>query len=163
MNKRTEARPIADDELLIERTFDAPAALVFRIWEKPEHMQRWWGPKDFTCTSLSLDFRPGGAWRACIYAHAYGESWMSGVFREIERDRRIVFSFKWEDGNEQPGLDTLVTVEFQELNGRTVQSFHQTPFISVEIRDSHVSGWSECIDREAAYAEAMARNNGKDA
>ncbi len=163
MGPRAEARAVADDELLIERTFDAPAALVFRIWEKPEHMQRWWGPKDFTCTSLSLDFRPGGKWRACIHADAYGESWMSGVFREIERDRRIVFSFKWEDGNEQPGVDTLVTVEFQELNGRTVQSFHQTPFVSVEIRDSHVSGWNECIDREAAYAEAMARNKGEGA
>ena len=78
MTQRAETRPVADDELLIERTFDAPAALVFRIWEKPEHMQRWWGPKDFTCTSLSLDFRPGGNLGATVQLdpETVGQFWV---------------------------------------------------------------------------------------
>ncbi|HEV7368729.1 SRPBCC domain-containing protein [Arenibaculum sp.] len=157
MTTGTEARRPADDELLIERVFDAPASLVFRIWEQREHMIRWWGPKDFTCTSLDVDFRAGGAWRACIASDAHGESWMSGRFREIERDRRIVFTFAWEDGDEQPGVETLVTVTFAERDGRTVQTFHQTPFLSVASRDSHVDGWNECFDRERDYAGDLAR------
>jgi len=155
MTPPTDAARVADDELLIVRTLDAPPALVFRIWEQREHMIRWLGPKDFTCTHLEMDFRPGGRWRACIESEAYGETWMGGEYREIERDRRIVYSFAWEDGRDQPGIDTLITVTFRDDNGRTVQSFHQAPFISVESRDSHVGGWNECFDREQAYAESL--------
>jgi uncharacterized protein YndB with AHSA1/START domain len=53
-------------ELFISRTFAAPVALVYRLWSEPAHMQRWWGPKDFICRALEMDFRPGGRWRACI-------------------------------------------------------------------------------------------------
>lgn len=156
MTAGVEAERLADHELLITRTFDAPVALVFRIWEQREHMIRWLGPKAFTCTSLDLDFRPGGAWRACIESEAYGKSWMGGQFREIEKYRRIVFTFSWEDGRDQPGVDTLVTVTFTEQDGKTVQTFHQAPFLTVEGRDSHVGGWNECFDREQAYAESLA-------
>lgn len=90
-------------------------------------------------------------------SEAYGESWMGGQFREIEKDKRIAYTFAWEDGRDQPGVDTLVTVTFTEQDGKTVQSFHQAPFISVEARDSHVGGWNECFDREQVYAESLAR------
>ena len=159
MTAEPNTRKVADDELLIVRTFDAPVELVFRIWAEREHMIRWLGPKDFTCTSLEMDFRPGGKWRACIASEAYGESWMGGEYREIERGKRIVYTFAWEDGPDQPGVETLVTVTFTEQNGRTVQTFHQAPFIHVEARDSHIGGWNECFDREQAYAEDLARGD----
>jgi uncharacterized protein YndB with AHSA1/START domain len=161
MSATAESRKMADDELLIIRTFDAPVSLVFRIWESREHMIRWLGPKNFTCTALELDFRAGGAWRACIESDAYGQSWMGGRFREIEKDKRIVYTFAWEDGRDQPGVDTLVTVTFAERDGRTVQSFHQAPFLNVEARDSHIGGWNQCFDREQAYAEELAREAGR--
>jgi uncharacterized protein YndB with AHSA1/START domain len=150
-------KQLSDDELLITRTFDAPVSLVFRIWEQRDHMIRWLGPKAFTCTSLDLDFRPGGKWRACIESEAYGQSWMGGEFREIEKDKSIVYTFAWEDGRDQPGVDTLITVTFAEEDGKTVQSFHQAPFLHVDARDNHVGGWNECFDREQAYAEALAK------
>lgn len=153
----TNEKKLADDELLITRTFDAPVSLVFRIWAERQHMIRWLGPKDFTCTSLEMDFRPGGKWRACIASEQYGESWMAGEYREIERDERIVYTFAWEDGPDQPGIETLITVTFHEEGGKTVQRFHQAPFVRVETRDSHVGGWSECFDREQAYAESLAK------
>ena len=149
-------RPVADDELLIVRTFDAPAALVFRIWEDRSHAIRWWGPKDFTTPHLEMDFRPGGKWRACIVSPAHGENWMSGVYREIERDKRIVFTFRWDEGS-GPTHETLITVTFSEENGRTTQTFHQTPFLTVESRDSHIGGWTQFIEKEGAYAERLAK------
>jgi uncharacterized protein YndB with AHSA1/START domain len=150
----TAAAPLADDELLIVRVFDAPVALVFRLWEDPEHRAHWWGPKGYVCKQLEQDFRPGGAWRACISSPTQGDSWHGGVFREIERDRRIVFSFAW-DAGPAAGVDTVITVTFAEQQGMTIQTFHQTPFASVERRDSHVVGWSLLIDREQAYAESL--------
>ena len=147
---------LPDDELFIVRAFDAPRPLVFRLWEDPAHRLRWWGPKGYACTHLTQDFRPGGAWRACITSAARGDSWHGGVFREIERDRRIVFTFTWEDGP-AGGVETVVTVTFADQNGMTVQTFHQTPFASVERRDSHVMGWSTLLDHEQAYVEALAQ------
>ena len=55
---------LADDELLITRTFDAPASVLFAVWSKPEHMKRWMGPTGFTCPVAEIDFRVGGAYRA---------------------------------------------------------------------------------------------------
>ena len=157
MKEPTSGQTLADDELLIVRTLDAPVALVFRIWAQREHMMRWLGPKAFTCTGLDLDFRPGGKWRGCIESEAYGQNWMGGEFREIEKDKRIVYTFAWEDGRDQPGVDMLVTVTFAEEAGKTVQSFHQAPFLNVEARDSHIGGWNECFDKEQAYAEGLAK------
>lgn len=152
-----ETDTLADDELLIERVFEAPRALVWRIWANREHMIRWLGPTDFACTHLEMDFRPGGKWRACIVSDEYGENWMGGEYREIEPERRIVYTFAWDEESGEPH-ETLVTVTFEDAGeGRTKQRFHQTPFTSVESRDSHIGGWSECFEREAAYVERLAR------
>jgi uncharacterized protein YndB with AHSA1/START domain len=162
MQARTEAlatpqrSPLADDELFIVRAFEAPPPLVFRMWEDPEHRAHWWGPKGFTCKHLAQDFRPGGAWRACISSPRAGDSWHGGVFREIERNRRIVFTFTW-DAGPAAGVETVITVTFAEQGAMTIQTFHQTPFTSVERRDNHVVGWSLLLDREQAYAEALAQ------
>lgn len=145
-----------DDELIITRTFAAPQALVFEVWSKREHMMQWLGPTGFTCTSLEMDFRPGGTWRACIVSDAHGESWMGGEYREIEPNRRIVYSFAWEDGRDQPGVPTLVTVTFEEKDGKTVQTFHQAPFLHKDGRDSHIGGWNQSFDKTQAYVERLA-------
>jgi uncharacterized protein YndB with AHSA1/START domain len=148
-------RPVADDELLITRIFDAPVALVFKLWAEREHLVRWFGPRNFTCTHLEMDFRPGGAWRACIMSDSYGERWMSGRYQTIEPERRIVTSFAWEQPHGQLGHENLVTVTFAEQDGRTVQTFHQAPFRDVAARDAHVRGWSSALDSEQAYLERL--------
>jgi uncharacterized protein YndB with AHSA1/START domain len=143
-------------ELTITRTYDAPVSLVFQIWSEREHMQQWLGPRGFTCTSLSLDFRPGGAWRGCIQSEQYGALWMGGVYREIVPDRRLVFTFAWDEGPDEPGLQTLVTVTFSERDGKTIQTFHQAPFVDEASRDSHIGGWNECFDKQQQYTERLA-------
>lgn len=158
MTARIDPKTMRDDELIIERVFDAPVALVFRIWEDRDHMIRWLGPKDFTCTYLDSDFRPGGKWRACITSDAYGENWMDGEYREIEKDRKIVYTFKWD---EEASLETVVTVTLAERDGKTLQIFRQTPFSSVEMRDSHIEGWNESFDRERDYVEPLARETAR--
>jgi uncharacterized protein YndB with AHSA1/START domain len=75
--------------------------------------------------------------------------------RIAKQDRRIVYSFAWE-GDDEDSIETLITVTFARDGQKTVQRFHQTPFISVESRDSHIEGWSESFDREQAYVEGLA-------
>lgn len=152
MTQTIEAPVIQDHELLIERTFDASPDLVFRVWTKPEHLMRWWGPKDFTTPTFEMDFRAGGAYRACIRDPEGNDHWMSGVYQVIVPARRIVMTFRWEDSEDGPY--NLVTVGFEAApGGRTKFSFHQATFADVATRDSHVGGWTECIDRMAAHLE----------
>jgi uncharacterized protein YndB with AHSA1/START domain len=148
---------LADDELLITRTFDAPAAVLFALWSQPEHMRRWMGPRNFVCPEVEVDFRVGGAYRVMIKSAEHGENWFGGIYREIEQDRRLVFTFAWENDGPSAGVETLVTITFEERDGKTVQTFHQRPFLDVERRDSHVGGWTQAFDKLAAYAAEIAK------
>ncbi len=138
-------------ELLITREFDAPPSLLFEIWEDPAHVVRWWGPEGFTATHLDWDLKPGKRWRAVMAAKDHGVFGMGGVIREVERDRRLVFTFAWDEDSGRD-RDTLVTVTFEEHDGRTLQTFHQTPFSSTAIRDSHVQGWASLFNKQAVHA-----------
>ena len=148
-------KDIRDDELLIIREFDAPVALVFRLWEDSHHMLRWWGPEEFTTVELDWELTPGRRWGGAMISRHYGLSRFDGIIREVERNRRIVFTFQWgeESGRDR---DTLVTVTFAEQGGRTIQTFHQTPFSTVAIRDSHVGGWNSLFNRQQLYVENIA-------
>jgi uncharacterized protein YndB with AHSA1/START domain len=155
MPTRPDAESMADDELLIVRSFVAPAALLFQMWSDPSHMKRWLGPAAFTCIAADLDFRVGGAWRACIQSAERGARWMGGRYREIAPGRRIVMTFAWEDGRDPPGVETLVTIDFVERDGTTTQRFHQAPFKTIEDRDGHIEGWTQTFDKEKAHAEGL--------
>lgn len=155
MAAKAEQRNLRDDELLVERTFDAPLALVFRLWESRDHMIRWWGPEKFTPVEMDWELTPGRPWRAAMASTQFGLSRMGGVVREVEKNRRIVFSFKW-DGDSGEDMDTVVTVTFAEKDGKTVQSFHQAPFSSVAARDSHVGGWNSLFNKQQIYVENIA-------
>jgi uncharacterized protein YndB with AHSA1/START domain len=130
---------------------------MFALWSNAEHMKRWMGPKDFTCPEATIDFRVGGTYRAMIKSAEHGENWFGGVYREIVHNERLVFTFAWDNQGPAAGVETLVTITFQEREGKTVQTFHQAPFRTVERRDSHVGGWNEAFDKQAAYAEKIAK------
>ena len=151
---------IADDELLITRRFDAPVSVVWRMWESRDHIIRWWGPEGFTVTDFDLDFRPGGKWRSGMTSDIYPKSWSNGTFIEIVPRERIVMTFAWEQGSGE-ATDTTITVTFEEKDGQTLQHFHQTPFESVESRDSHVGGWNSLFNKQQIYAENLAIAEGR--
>lgn len=147
---------LADDELLIDRILDAPVSLVFALWSDPEHLKRWMGPQTFDCPFAEVDFRVGGAYRMMIRSSDGGENWFGGVYREIEPNRRLVFTYVWE-GGPSAGVETVVTLLFEDLGGRTRQVFHQRGFARADRRDAHVGGWTSAFVKQAAYAEAVVR------
>jgi uncharacterized protein YndB with AHSA1/START domain len=148
---------LADDELLISRIVDAPADIVFSMWTDPEHFTHWMGPGKYECREATMDVRVGGAYRGMIYADDTGESWFGGLYREIEPHTRLVFTFKWDRGPSGE-LETLVTLTFREgTDGRTTMTFHQSPFLNIERRDSHVGGWNGAFNKLGEYAREVAR------
>ena len=106
-------------------------------------------------TRTSDPAAPGGP---ASSSEKHGANWSGGVYREIERDRRLVFTFAWDEGP-AGGVETVCTVTFAEQNGATIQTFHQTPFHDRARRDSHVVGWSQVLDRQQAYAETQAQGD----
>ena len=106
-----------------------------------------------------IDFRVGGTYRAMITSPARGENWFGGVYREIVANKRLVFTFTWDNDGPSAGVETLVTITFEEKGGKTVQTFHQRPFLNAERRDSHVGGWTSSFDKLAAYAAQIAKEH----
>jgi uncharacterized protein YndB with AHSA1/START domain len=147
----------ADNELLIVRSFDAPPSLVFALWSDPAHFKRWMGPKGFTCLEAAIDFRVGGTYRAMIESPGGGKNWFGGIFREIERDKRLVFTFAWDNEGPSAGIEMLVTITFEERDGKTIQTFHQALFRDAAARDRHVHGWNGTFDKEESYLRQLAK------
>jgi uncharacterized protein YndB with AHSA1/START domain len=150
MTARTSpAKRSAQPELVITRILDAPPSLVFQAWTAREHLVRWSCPHRFTLTHCEGDLRPGGAWRSCMHSADGEDLWLSGVYREIVEPERLVFTHAWEDARGKRGHETLVTVTFAAQGGKTKMTFRQAFFESVEERDGHQGGWTECFDRLA--------------
>jgi uncharacterized protein YndB with AHSA1/START domain len=152
----TSPKKVADNELLIVRSFDAPPSVIFALWSDPAHLKRWMGPKGFTCPEATLDFRVGGAYRVMIESAEHGENWFGGVYREIEPHTRLVFTFTW-DGGPSAGVETLVTITFEERGGKTIQTFRQARFRDAAARDRHAHGWNGIFDKEEFYLQQLAK------
>ena len=73
--------PAAERELTIRRSFDAPRALVFRVWTEPQHLAQWSCPRGLTMTENSGDLRVGGAFSACMRSPEGSDHRLRGVYR----------------------------------------------------------------------------------
>jgi uncharacterized protein YndB with AHSA1/START domain len=150
-------------ELTITRVFDAPRELVWRMWTDPAHARRWWGPRHHPATHLELDARAGGRWRIRLTGAETGrELWQGGVFREVKKPERLVFTFKWDEGH-GPAEEMLVTITFAEEGGKeskkTRMTFHQTPFVSADEHEGHTEGWNSSFDRMVDELTAIKEQN----
>jgi uncharacterized protein YndB with AHSA1/START domain len=147
--KKVKPSPTAADRTLrLTRIFDAPCAVLFKVWTQPEHLARWTAPRGFTVPVCEGELTPGGAWRSCLRMPDGTELWLSGVYRAIVPDRLLVFTHAWvEDGRRGP--ETLVTVKFAALGAKTKLTFTQGPFAAAESLHGHQGGWSECFEKLA--------------
>jgi len=146
----------SDAELYISRLFDAPRALVFEAWTKPEHLNRWCCPTGFTLPFSEGEIRTGGSFKTCMRSPEGQDHWLSGTYREITPPERLVFTHAWHDENGERGHETVVTITLKEEGGKTRLTLHQAFFTSKAARDGHESGWNATLDNLAAYLPQMA-------
>lgn len=113
---RTTTERTSDRELVITRTFRAPAEIVFEAYTNPEHVRRWWAPasRDVVVVSCDAEVRPGGSYR---YVLRKGDDTFafSGAYVEIARPTRLVYTQRFEP---MPG-EATITVAFEERGGAT--------------------------------------------
>jgi uncharacterized protein YndB with AHSA1/START domain len=144
------AQPASTDEqrvLELERVFEAPRELVYRLWTEPQHTARWWGPHGSRVSHSEMDFRVGGAWRLCMAFENGAEHWTHGVYREIRPRERLAMTYI----NDADGHEMLVEVDFLEEGTRTRLKLRQSIFLSINERDGHRGGWSQTLEAFADY------------
>ena len=97
--------------LRLTRRFQASPEALFTAFTDSRRLVRWFGPKGMTVPDCRIDLREGGGWRACMRSPQGNEHCVGGVYREIRRPNRLVFTWIWEQG-EMSGAETLVTLDF---------------------------------------------------
>ncbi|EMJ91922.1 SRPBCC domain-containing protein [Leptospira alstonii] len=148
-----------NEELVITRIFNAPRETVFEAWTIPEQIVRWWGPKDFTSPVCKIDFRVDGKYLFCMRSPDGQEFWSTGVYKEIVKPEKIVQtdSFADKDGNTVPASEygiqgswpesLLVTLIFEDHQGKTKLTLRHSGIPSGEIRDMTNVSWNESLDK----------------
>ncbi len=169
MEKKERINKQTEPGLVITRVFDAPRELVWKAWTEPEQFMRWWGPKNFTSPVSRIDLRVGGKYFNCMRSPEGQEFWSTGFYREIVPMERLVLtdSFADEKGNivlashyEMPGewpLELLVTVTFEEIDGKTKMTLRHVGIPSGTMSDNTQAGWNESFDKLAEHI--MIKNN----
>jgi uncharacterized protein YndB with AHSA1/START domain len=147
----------SDREIELTRVFDAPRELVFEACTKPEHVARWWGPRDSTLVVCEMDFRPGGGWRFVSRGPDGSEFGFRGEYREITPPERVVQTFEFDGA---PGHISVETMTLDERAGQTTLTARSV-FSSVEDRDAMLGsgmekGAAETYDRLAELLPTLA-------
>jgi uncharacterized protein YndB with AHSA1/START domain len=116
-SQRTTVQKKSEREVVVTRTFDAPARLVFEAWSKPELFKKWWVPRSMgmTLRSCELDLRTGGKYRLVFGDDPANPMAFFGRYLEVVPNKRIVWTNE-ESG--EPGSITAVT--FEERGGKTL-------------------------------------------
>jgi uncharacterized protein YndB with AHSA1/START domain len=137
--------------LNLSRTFAAPRSRVFRAFTERDQVKQWFGPQSFTITACAIDLRVGGAYRIVMRSPQGKELIVRGVYREISRPDRLVFTWAWEDEEGEPGHETLVTLSFVASGGKTLLRLSHRNFESASARDAHKGGWAGALACLAAH------------
>ena len=146
---RTTVERTSERELVVTRTVDGPARLVFEAWTRPELFQRWWAPKSFcvTLVSYEADVRTGGAYRLMM-DHASLEQPMAffGRYVEVTPPSRLVWT-----NEEEGGGGAVTTVTFEETDGATRVVVHEL-YASKDALDDAIAsgstgGWGEQLQQ----------------
>jgi uncharacterized protein YndB with AHSA1/START domain len=129
--------PQGEREIVITRSFDAPRALVYKALTDPEHVKKWWGPRQYGAVSATGEFRAGGRYR---YAQngPNGEVAFSGEIREAS-PARMVYTEEFEA---MPGHVAVTTVTLDERDGRTYMTLRSV-YQSKEDRDAVIASGME--------------------
>lgn len=114
---RTTVQKTTEREVVVTRTFDAPARLVFEAWSRPELFRKWWVPRSMgmTLRSCEMDVRTGGTYRLVFGDDPANTMAFFGRYLEVIPDKRIVWT------NEESGdAGSVTTVTFEERDGKTL-------------------------------------------
>jgi uncharacterized protein YndB with AHSA1/START domain len=147
---RTNVERKSERELVISRTFNGPARIVFEAWTKPELLKLWWAPKSTGMSLLSCeaDVRVGGRYRFEIGREGSKPMAFFGQYVEETPHSRLVWT------NEESDDGAVTTVTFEEKGGRTLLTMHEL-YPSKEALDASIAGMEGGMPETFAQLDAL--------
>ena len=150
MQDRTMVERKSDREMVVTRTFNAPAHIVFEAWTKPELFMRWWAPRSMGVPLLScdMDVRAGGKYRLEFGQDASNSFAFYGNYIEVIPHTRLVWT------NDEHTDGAVTTVTFEENGGKTLLVFHEL-YPSKEALDGAFSGMADGMPEQFAQLDEL--------
>jgi uncharacterized protein YndB with AHSA1/START domain len=149
IKNRTTVERKSERELVVTRTFDGPARLVWEAWTKPELLRQWWVPKSIGMSLLSceMDVRVGGKYRL---EFALGDSRAAffGTYKEVTPPSRLVWT------NEESDEGSVTTVTLEEKGGKTLLVMHEL-YPSKEALDAAGTGAADATVETFAQLDEL--------
>lgn len=142
--------PAAVPPLVLRRTYAAPRQRVFDAWTKPELAMKFLGTGDVTVPEVRMDVQTGGSF-SIVMLMPDGERWnVRGTYREVRPPERLAMTWRWEEDKPEDEHDTLLTLEFNELDGGTELVLTHELLASAESRERHEEGWTAMMEQLGA-------------
>ena len=134
----------AKPSLTLKRRLKATPAKVYAAWTDPTMMIHWWSPAEFETLIAEADARVGGRFRVLMRGPDGVEHDVSGIYREVVRNEKLVFSWAWKTTPEQL---SQVTVSLKRDGDGTLLTLTHEQLFDEATRDSHSAGWSGALDK----------------
>ena len=148
MKNPTTVERKSEREIVVTRTFNAPARIVFDAWTKPALFRQWWVPKSVGMSLLSceMDVRVGGRYR---FEFAHGDAQMAffGTYKDVTPHSRLVWTNDESDGG------AVSTATFEERGGKTLLVYHEL-YPSKEALDAN-AGMENAMDETFAQLDEL--------
>lgn len=160
-------KPNSQDSVVIDRTFNAPIGLIWKMWTDPDHFKAWYGPQGATIPVAKLDVRVGGIRLVCMEMTTPNgpmQMWFTGEHLVVAKPERLVYteSMSDENGNvkspsevgmpEGHPTTTEVRVELQETDDRTKMVLTH---IGIPSDSPGAMGWNMAFEKLATYVDAQ--------
>jgi uncharacterized protein YndB with AHSA1/START domain len=133
--------------LEIKRFINAPRERVYAAWTDPVQLKEWWGPKEVRTLKIVADIRVGGKYRWTLVNQEGEEMSVFGEYRELVPEKKVVFTWKWDDDEAWENYTSEVSVEFSDHDRGTELRLTHVQLPSEESRDRHNQGWNSVLDR----------------
>ena len=160
---QTTAERTSERELVVTRTFNGPARLVFEAWTRPDLLQRWWMPKSCEASFLSceVDVRPGGTYRF-VFRHPASDEPMAffGRYLDVTPNARLVWT------NDEAGEDgSVTTVTFEARGAQTLvvvrDLYPSKAALDAAIASGSTSGFTETFEQLDELLAALGASVGR--
>ena len=138
--------------LTIKRRFKRPPEKVYAAWTDPEKVKRWMGPGEIKPLRVESDPRIGGRFRWLMQAPDGEQHDVSGIYREVVPNEKLVFTWAWKS---TPERQSLVTLTFKRDGDGTIMTLLHEQFFDESARDRHEGGWTSAMEKLAEYLNAQ--------
>lgn len=145
---QAEAKLAQRPSLTIKRRLKAPAAKVYAAWTDPKQIAAWMGPEGMRTKLTEADVRVGGRYRFIMCGSDGEDHDVSGVYREVVPNERLVFTWAWRT---MPERESLVTVLIKPDGDGSLLTLIHEQFFDEAARDRHNQGWTGCVDKLERY------------